>query len=123
MKMPKRIEAVFYRSVSGREPVKDYLRSIDPREDRRKINADIRTVEYGWPIGMPTCRPLSGGICEVRTNLTNRISRVLFYIDSREKMVLLSGFIKKTETTPDTEIELALKRQSAHEKALKGEKS
>ncbi|WP_265733684.1 type II toxin-antitoxin system RelE/ParE family toxin [Acetobacter ascendens] len=76
-------------------------------------------MEYGWPIGMPTCRPLKNGICEVRTHLTNRIARILFYIDSRSKMVLLSGFIKKTEATPDVELKTAECRQKAHIEALK----
>ncbi|MQS00183.1 type II toxin-antitoxin system RelE/ParE family toxin [Gluconobacter aidae] len=118
MRIPKRIEAVFYQQDSGREPVRDFLLGISPKEDRIKINADIRTVEYGWPIGMPTCRPLADGICEVRTNLTNRIARVLFYIDRRSKMVLLSGFIKKTESTPADELKTALRRKKAHEAAL-----
>jgi len=53
-------------------------------------------VEFGWPVGMPVCRPLGHGIYEVRTSLAqNRISRVLFYIDKKGQMVLLHGFIKK----------------------------
>lgn len=118
MKAPKRIEAVFYTTASKRQPVREFLLSVTPKEDRQKINADIRTVEYGWPIGMPTCRPLRNGICEVRTHLTNRIARILFYIDSRSKMVLLSGFIKKTENTPDEELDMAERRQKAHIAAI-----
>jgi antitoxin HicB len=49
-----------------------------PAEDRRRIGEDIKTVEFGWPLGMPTCRPLGEGLHEVRTDLTgNRTARNL----------------------------------------------
>jgi phage-related protein len=59
---------------------------------------------------MPLCRPLSGGLWEVRTSLpSGRIARVLFCV--REATILvLSGFIKKTQKTPGEELELARKR-------------
>ena len=77
----KRVPAIFYRTEAGGE-VREWLKSSPTREDRRLIGNDIETVECGWPIGMPVCWPLEGGICEVRTNLPqNRIARVLFYID------------------------------------------
>lgn len=105
----KRLLAVFYRTHAGSEPVREWLRSL-PRDDRRIIGGDIKTVEFGWPIGMPACRSLGSGIWEVRSDLTGgRIARVLFGIrDGR--MYLLTGFIKKTQQTPHSEIELAGKR-------------
>jgi phage-related protein len=85
-------------------------------EDRKRIGADIKTVEFGWPIGMPTCRPLGGGLYEVRTNLSqNRIARVIFYIDLESRMVLLQGFIKKTRKTPDEDLDIARKNKRQHE--------
>jgi phage-related protein len=57
-------------------------------------------VEFGWPIGMPACRPLGDGLYEVRTNLKqNRIAKVLFYIDKKGRMVLLHGFINRRRRT------------------------
>jgi phage-related protein len=69
----------------------------------------MRMVEFGWPIGMPTCRALGKGLYEVRTNLKDRIARVMFTI-AGDKMVLLHGFIKKSQTTSESDIELARKR-------------
>ncbi|MEO5374422.1 MAG: type II toxin-antitoxin system RelE/ParE family toxin [Alphaproteobacteria bacterium] len=107
----KRLPAAFYRSESGREPVRDWLKSgALEAEDRRRIGEDIKTVEFGWPVGMPTCRPLGGGLLEVRTDLGNRISRVLFCVHD-ERMVLLHGFIKKTPRTPKSDIALAAERK------------
>ena len=77
----KRIPAVFFRTEAGIEPVREWLKAMEP-EDRRLIGEDIRTVEFGWPVGMPTCRPMGDGLHEIRTNLPrNRIARVFFYVD------------------------------------------
>jgi|SRR5271167_2817505 len=92
----KSVPAIFYRTEAGGEPVRGWLKGL-PTKDRKRIGEDIKTVEFGWPIGMPVCKPLGEGIYEVRTSLAqNRIARVLFYIDKKGRMVLLHGFIKKT---------------------------
>ena len=76
--------------------MREWLKQL-PGEDRKLIGYDIQTVEFGWPIGMPVCRPLEGGIYEVRTNLPrNRTVRVLFYVDKLSRIVLMHAFIKKT---------------------------
>ena len=106
---PKRLPARFYRSDVGREPVREWLKSLDAG-DRRIIGEDIKDVEFAWPIGMPLVRSLGREIWEVRSNLPHgRIARVLFYAD-QDCMVLLHGFIKKTRKTPAREIDLAIKR-------------
>ena len=68
---------------------------------------------------MPVCRAVGRGLYEVRSNLAgNRIARVLFYIDKRSRMVLLHGFIKKTQKTPDEDLELARTNKSKHERGI-----
>jgi len=114
----KRVPAIFFRTQAGGEPVRDWLKGLSS-EDRKQIGEDIKTVEFGWPVGMPVCRAMSGGIYEVRTNLSqNRIARVLFYIDKKGRMVLLHGFTKKTRKTPDQELNLARKNKSQHQRGL-----
>ncbi len=99
--------------------MREWLRSLPSREDRRLIGYDIETVEFGWPVGMPVCRALQGGIYEVRTNLPqNRIARVLFYIDRLGRMVLLHGFVKKSRRTPKEELTLARTNKKKHERGL-----
>jgi phage-related protein len=106
----KRIPARFYDTDAGSEPVREWLKSLD-RGDRFLIGTDIKTVEYGWPIGMPVCRPMGKGLYEVRTNLSsNRIARVLFCISSSE-MILLHGFIKKSAQTPKSDLDVAINRK------------
>jgi len=106
----KRVPAKFYQNKNGIEPVRVWLLSLN-KIDRINIGSDIQTTEFGWPIGMPVCRPLKQGIHEVRTSLSNgRISRILFFI-YEGNMILLHGFIKKTKALPKQDLSLAKKRK------------
>ena len=98
--------------------MREWLKQLSP-EDRKRIGEDIKTVEFGWPVGMPVCRPLGDGVYEARTSLgQNRIARVLFYIDKRGRMVLLHGFIKKTQKTPQENLDLAKSNKAKHQRGL-----
>lgn len=106
----KRLPARFYRSDRGREPVREWLKGLEPQE-RKVIGEDIKDVEFSWPMGMPLVRSLGRELWEVRSSLPRgRIARVLFCVH-HGGMVLLHGFIKKTQKTPQHEIDLALKRK------------
>jgi phage-related protein len=106
----KKLEVAFYRSEVGAEPVLQWLRAL-PTEDRQALGRDLRLIEMGWPIGMPLCRPLGEGLWEVRSKLSqNRIARIIFCA-SQGHMVLLHAFIKKTQKTPQSELNLARARQ------------
>jgi phage-related protein len=107
----KRLPVRFYRSEKGVEPVRDWLKSLDAL-DRTKIGQAVKMLEYGWPVGMPTCRPLHNGLYEVRATLpSNREARIFFCIQN-ESMVLLHGIIKKTQKTPQRDLIIARNRQS-----------
>lgn len=106
----KKVSACFFRSASGSEPVREWLLSLS-KEDRSAIGYDIKTVEYGWPIGMPVCRSMSNGLWEIRTNLLKgRIARVLFCFHSNN-LILLHGFIKKTVKTPKLDLAIGKERK------------
>jgi len=111
----KKLPVRFYRTPAGAEPVRGWLNEL-PEADRRLMGRDLATVEFGWPIGMPLCRSLGGGLWEVRSNLTHgRIARVIFCVQG-ESMILLHGFVKKTQKTPQPDLELARKRQKEIER-------
>ena len=114
-KAPRKIDLVFFRSDSGSEPVREWLKDLDEAE-RRAIGTDLLRAQWRWPVGMPLCRPMGKGLWEVRTDLPrNRTSRVLicFY---RDRLVALHGFMKKTRKTPDEDLALARKRQKELER-------
>ena len=108
----KRLPAAFFENEAGNMPVREWLLSLSG-DDRRVIGDDIRAAEFGWPLGMPLCRSITSrkGLWEIRSNLKDRrISRVLFCVHAG-KMVLLHGIIKKTQKTPDRDLDLAVARQ------------
>jgi len=108
----KKITSIFYANHNNIKPVRDWLLSLS-KEDRKRIGEDIKTVEYGFPIGMPVCRKLGSKLYEVRSNISDkRIARVIFTVVS-EYMILLNGFIKKDQKTPKSEIDLAIKRKKS----------
>ena len=104
----KVLTVVFYQEASGREPVLSWLKEL-PKKDRLCIGTDLQTLQYGWPIGMPLVRPLGKGLWEIRTNLDNRIARIIFIVE-KDLIFVLHGFIKKTQKTPQQDLELALNR-------------
>ena len=113
--MADRIPLVFFRTSAGNEPVRDWLKEL-PRDDRLTIGEDLQRVQYRWPVGMPLARPLGKALWEVRTSLpSNRIARVIFCFHD-EELVALNGFIKKSQKTPQAELDLALDRKKELER-------
>ncbi len=108
MEFIKTIPVRFYQEDSGNEPVREWLREL-PTKDKRIIGRDIRIVQIDWPVEGLLVKSLGSGLWEIRSRLDNRIARILFVFSAGE-IVLLNGFIKKTQKTPKQEIELARKR-------------
>ncbi|MCF8505995.1 MAG: type II toxin-antitoxin system RelE/ParE family toxin [Caulobacter sp.] len=106
---PPKLPMVFYRTSGGAEPVRDWLKGMS-REDRLEIGADLLRAQYRWPIGMPLCRSLGGGLWEVRTTVRGGIiARVLICFHGG-RLYALHGFIKKTQQTPQAALLLARRR-------------
>ena len=104
------LSVVFYRTEAGNEPVREWLKGLE-REQRKLIGEDIKTAQFGWPLGMPLIRKLEKNLWEVRSNLPDGIARVIFTV-REPHLVLLHGFIKKSQKTPATELATARKRLS-----------
>ena len=98
----------FFRLDSGREPVRDWLKSLD-RDSRKAIGEDIKTVQLAWPIGMPLVRRLDADLWEVRSSIPKGIARAIFTVHF-ESIVLLHGFVKKAQKTPKPDLTLAKRR-------------
>lgn len=107
MKSPL-LDVRFFRTDAGAEPVREWLKDL-PAIERKAIGEDVKTVQFGWPLGMPLVDHLGGDIWEVRVKLENRIARILFALDG-STMILLHGFIKKQQATPKPDLDLARDR-------------
>jgi phage-related protein len=107
---PQKVPLVFFCTPAGSEPVRDWLKQL-LQEERQAIGQDLLRAQWRWPIGMPLCRPMGGGLWEIRTDLpTRRTARVLICLHLGH-LVALHGFIKKTRATPVDELYLARKRK------------
>ena len=110
MKMSYSLSVVFFKTDAGNEPARNWLKELS-REEKKIIGTDIKTVQYGWPIGMPLVKPLRDGLWEIRSELGDRIARTFFIVHNRQ-IVLLHGIIKKGQKIPKPDLELARKRLS-----------
>ena len=111
----RKIPLIFYRTLVGSEPVREWLKRLDEAE-RQAIGKDLLRAQWRWPVGMPLCRPMGNGLWEIRTDLpAKRTARVLLCL-YREHLVALHGFIKKTRATPESDLATARKRQKELER-------
>lgn len=109
-KQPEPILRVhFFRTESEREPVREWLQALN-KEDMRAIGQDIKTTQFGWPLGMPLIRKMEKDLWEIRSNIKDGIARIFFTVDG-DSMILLSGFVKKSQATPQDELDLAKSRK------------
>jgi phage-related protein len=108
--VPQKIPLIFFRTATGREPARDWLKELDAAE-RNAIGDDLLRAQWRWPVGMPLCRALGDGLFEIRTDLSTQRTARTFLCVYRGHLVVLHAFIKKTRTTPDEEMSVARKRQ------------
>ena len=104
------LQAFFFRSKSGREPVREWLDKLS-KQDKKCLGRDLRRLQMQWPIGMPLVRKIEKDLWEIRTRLATGIARTLFTI-SQNRVILLHGFIKKTAKLPLIELDTARRRHA-----------
>ena len=103
-----KLAVAFYRSETGVEPVRAWLRRL-PKPERQTIGREIRTLQFGWPLGMPLVRKIEHGIWELRVGLDKRAARVIFTVID-DTAVLIHGFIKKSRKIPGSDLALLRRR-------------
>ncbi|PAA29621.1 hypothetical protein CJU73_06850 [Pseudomonas fragi] len=109
-RIPPILTVAFFRTEADNEPVREWLTGLG-REQRRLIGIDIKTVQLGWPIGMPVVRKLEPKLWEIRSDLEGIIARVIFTVVGSQ-MILLHGFIKKSQKTPTVDLQTARQRHA-----------
>jgi phage-related protein len=90
------------------------------REDRREVGRSLMSLEFGWPIGMPLSRAMGKGLHELRVTIgRRRAARVFFYLDRKQRLVLLHAIIKQSQTTPKRDLDLARERMQEHQRSVR----
>jgi phage-related protein len=114
---PRPLRVIFFQTLTGNQPVREWLKDLSD-EEKKSIGADILSVQWAWPIGKPLVDSMDKGLWEIRCKLEKRIARVFFIMVDQE-IILLHGLIKKSQTAPRKDLELARKRQSTYLAAIK----
>lgn len=110
----------YYKKENGNIPVLDYLLSLDAKI-RAKAFSEIELLEkHGSELREPYVKPLKGtqykGLFELRVKFASNISRIFYFAYRQNTFVLLHGFTKKTEITPQRELERALRYKEDYER-------
>lgn len=102
------LQVRFFCTNQGNEPVRDWLKALTA-PDRKAIGEDIKTVQFGWPLGMPVVRKLAPALWEIRSHINDGIARTLFTVHDGT-MEQHHGFVKKSQKTPAADLDLARRR-------------
>lgn len=110
MKKNQKLEVMFFRTDRDNMPVKDWLKSLS-KESKKIIGEDLRTSQFGFPLGMPLVRAMEKNLWEIRSHLDNGSEVRIFFTIYQSYMILLHSFVKKSQRTPKKDLELARKRR------------
>ena len=98
---------IFYETVDGKMPAKDFLLNLD-YDMRAKMIRTLEMLQKNGPVlREPHSKELEDGIFELRAKFGSNISRLLYFYDDGRLVLLTNGFVKKSPKTPKNEIELA----------------
>lgn len=108
MERAEPLKAAFFKTEKGNQPCRDFIISLN-QEDKKEVGAEIFEVQEGFPIGLPLVRKMNSDLWEIRVDLSDGICRIFFTI-MNNTMILLHGFVKKSQKTPQNELKTAENR-------------
>jgi phage-related protein len=104
----------YYDKSENEYPAKDFIESLDSKM-RAKFYMLVKLLhEYGNLLREPYSKHISDGVFEIRAKQGTDTARILYFFTSGEKIILTTGFVKKTQKTPKAEINLAKKYRAAY---------
>ncbi len=111
-----RFEVEFFEKIDGTFPAEEFILAQDKKMKAKLYRMIELLEERGYTLREPYSKMLNDGIFELRAKQGNDISRILYFFVVGSKIILTNGFVKKTQKTPEREIELAKKYRSEYEK-------
>ena len=105
-----------YSTADGKDLVANFLSSLPPNLQAKALCEIELLAEFGNALKEPYVKHISGDIWELRIRFSSDISRIFYFTWRAETIVLLHGFVKKTQKTPPREIEIAKKRMEDYKR-------
>ena len=109
-------EVEFYKTERGNAPVEDFIRGLESKMQAKAIMAIEILAEFGNRLREPYSKFIEDGIFELRIKFSSDISRIFYFFWVDNKIILTNGFVKKSQKTPRTEIDLAKKYKKDYER-------
>jgi phage-related protein len=105
-------EVRFYRTKTGHCPIEEFLETLDGKQ-AQKVVWVLRLIGELDFVPSQYLKKLvdTEGLWEVRAQHGGDTFRLIGFLDGSQRLVLTSGFAKKTQTTPRQEIALAERRK------------
>ncbi|GAB7141053.1 type II toxin-antitoxin system RelE/ParE family toxin [Deferribacterales bacterium RsTz2092] len=109
-------EIEFYKTAEGKEVIADFLDTL-PTKHRAKVLWEVDLLAtYGTALSMPYTRHIEGKLWELRIKFASDISRIFYFVLQGNKIVLLHGFVKKTDKVSQGEIDRAKEHLNDYER-------
>lgn len=106
----------FYKTEDNKIPVQEFLEGLDTKM-RAKAYHELQILEeFGSSLREPLSKPIKDGLFELRIKIGSDVSRIFYFFRIGNKIILTSGFVKKTNKTPNSEINKALAYKADYER-------
>lgn len=102
----------FYEKENGEQPAKEFMLSLDKKLRAKLADTIMILQDNGYELREPYSKHISEGIFELRAKQGSDITRVMYFFYVDRHIILTNGFIKKTQNTPQSEIEKAKRYRS-----------
>ena len=107
---------IFYVTPTGKCPVTEFIDSL-PQILQAKAVRDLDILmERGHRLREPFSKHLRDGMFELRIQASGDAARIFYFFFVGENIVLVDGFVKKTQKTPQGELEKALRYKTDYER-------
>lgn len=108
---------IYYYRTNNKEPIKEFLDSIEKQTKEKVFRIFEHIEEYGIRAPIPNLKKLTGTeLWEIRI-LGKQSIRIIYLLIKNDDILVLHGFVKKTQKTPMKELNIAIKRHQEWKKS------
>ena len=106
----------FYELENGKIPVEEFINSLTAKMKVKAMDSISILQEYGTQLRKPYSKALGNGIFELRIKFSSDITRIFYFFNVGEKIILTNGYIKKTKKASSREIKRAKEYKADYER-------
>ena len=115
----------YIETENNKKPFEEFILGLTVKERAKifeTINYFLELKNNNLPIKESLSKHLEDGIFELRTSISDKIARTLYFYQRGAKIIITHGFIKKSQKTPRREIERAKDLRNKYNERLENDK-